>query len=305
MKILLFGAQGQLGRRLAAALPLIGDVTALGRSGDAGLCGDLADARGLAETVRAVEPDLIVNAAAYTAVDRAESEPAAAHAVNAAACEVLAREAARLGAWLVHYSTDYVFDGSGSRPWRETDPTAPLNVYGRTKLEGEQAIAATHPLHLVLRTSWVYDSGGQNFLKAILRAAQQRDSLQVVDDQWGSPTSAAMLADVTLQLLERLDPVRAGLYHLAAAGETSRLGFARHALERAAAAGMPLKARAQDVHPVSTASMRSPAARPLNSRLDTTKIRAAFGIELPPWELCADGAIKELAADGGPVESAR
>jgi dTDP-4-dehydrorhamnose reductase len=295
MNILLLGADGQLGQRLRAFLPAVGDVTALGRQGSAPWCGDLSDAPGLAATVRGLRPDVIVNAAAYTAVDRAEAEPGVAHAVNARACEVLAREAEAAGAWLVHYSTDYVFDGSGSYAWRETDPPRPLNIYGRSKLEGEQAIQAFARRHLVLRTSWVFDSGGQNFLKAILGAAATRDSLKVVDDQWGSPTSAVLLAEVTTQLLRQLDPGLAGLYHLAAQGETSRHGFALHALARAAAEGMPLKTGLAQVEPVPTASMPAAARRPLNSRLDTSKIRAAFGIDLPPWQAGVDAAVKQLA----------
>jgi dTDP-4-dehydrorhamnose reductase len=297
MKILLLGAEGQLGRRLRDALPSLGSVVALGRQGAPGLCGDLADREGLAKTVRSLRPDVIVNAAAYTAVDRAESEPELAFAVNAHACEVLAREAADLGAWLVHYSTDYVFDGSGDAPWREGDEPWPLNVYGRTKLEGERAIQRTHGRHLILRTSWVFDSIGENFLKAILRAAQSRDSLQVVDDQWGSPTSAQLLASVTTSLLSQLDDTRAGLYHLAAGGETNRLGMARRALQQAAALGMPLRAQARDVHGVATSSMRAAAARPLNSRLATDRLKSSFAVELQPWEHGVDTTVEQLVTN--------
>ncbi len=295
MKILLFGADGQLGRRLRNSLASLGELTALARAGDGLHCGDLADTAGLVATVRALRPDVIVNAAAYTAVDRAEAEPDAAFAVNARACEALAREACALDSWLVHFSTDYVFDGSGSKPWRETDPTAPLNVYGRSKLAGEQAIAEHCPRHLVFRTSWVFDSGGQNFLKAILNAASQRDSLQVVDDQWGSPTGAALLAGVTAQVLQKLDLARTGLYHLAAAGDTNRRDMAVYGIECAQREGLAIKAGPGQIHPVPTSAMPAPAQRPLNSRLDTGKFRQAFGIELPPWQDGVRRAVHELA----------
>jgi dTDP-4-dehydrorhamnose reductase len=295
MKILLLGADGQVGWRLRHSLSHAGEVTALGRSGAPGLVGDLADLAGLKQTVHAVRPDVIVNAAAYTAVDRAETEVDTAFLINARACEVLAAEAQRLGSWLVHYSTDYVFDGSGERPWLETDPTRPLNVYGQSKLAGEEAIAAGCERHLVLRTSWVFDSRGQNFLKAILRAAAQRDSLTVVADQWGTPTSAALLAEVTAGLLERLDPQLAGVYHLCAAGETSRHGFALYALEFARRHGMPIKATA--VTPTLTRDTPSPAQRPLNSRLDTGRLRKAWGLALPAWQEGVDRAVMELAGE--------
>jgi dTDP-4-dehydrorhamnose reductase len=296
MKILLLGADGQLGRRLRERLGPRGQLVALGRGGEGGLCGDLADAAGLAATVRSVHPDVIVNAGAYTAVDRAEDERAQAFAVNATACGVLAREAKALAAWLVHYSTDFVFDGSGQQPWREDDLAAPLNTYGESKLAGEQAIAAERGNAIVLRTSWVFDSAGRNFLTAILDAARTRESLRVVDDQWGAPTSARLLADVTAQLLDRLQPARAGLYHCVPAGATSRFAFAQFALDCARGHAMPLRVGPRAIHPVPTRDMPAPARRPLNSRLDTSRFTAAFGIALPPWEQGVREAVAELAA---------
>ena len=295
MKILLFGAGGQLGRPLRRSLGTLGDVTALTRA-DTSWCGDLADAAGIARTVRELRPDAIVNAAAYTAVDRAESEPDAAFAINARACETLAMEAARIGAWLVHYSTEYVFDGSGERPWRETDPTAPLNTYGRSKLAGEQAVAAHCPRHLVLRTSWLFDTWGDSFLKWVIDAARQRPQLDIVSDQWGAPTRSALLADLTAQLLRSAQPPQAGIYHVAAAGETSRHGFATFALECARRHGMELQAGPADVRPAASAAFPRPAARPANSRLDTGRVRAAFGVVLPPWQDGVDAVVSEWAA---------
>lgn len=294
MKILLLGANGQVGWQLRRSLSVLGEVTALHRA-SAFLCGDLGQPQDLAQTVRSVAPDVIVNAAAYTAVDRAETEREAAFAVNAAACEVLAAEAARLGAWLVHYSTDYVFDGSGERPWRETDATAPINAYGHSKLAGEQAVAA-HERHLILRTSWVFDGWGQNFLKSILRAAAQRDSLKVVCDQWGAPTRAALIADVTAHVLARLTPGLAGIYHLAAAGATSWHGYAALAIEHAVACGLPLKIQAGNIQAIPSAQYPLPAARPANSRLDTGKLRSSFGLALPPWQDGVRAVVAELAS---------
>ena len=295
MKILLFGADGQLGWQLRRSLCVVGEVTALTRTSEAH-CGDLADLAGIAQTVRQLRPDVIVNAAAYTAVDRAESEPEAAFAVNHRACEVLAAEAERLGSWVVHYSTEYVFDGSGQAPWRESDATAPLNVYGRSKLAGEQAIAGGCPRHLILRTSWLFDTWGDNFLKWVLAAASQRSSLDIVDDQWGAPTRAALVADVTAHLLRTATPQLAGLYHVAAAGEASRQGYAVFALECAAACGMPLQAGAGAVRGVPSSTFPTPAARPTNSRLDTMRLRSSFGLVLSPWQDGVRTVVAEIAA---------
>jgi dTDP-4-dehydrorhamnose reductase len=294
MKILLLGANGQVGWQLRRSLGVIGEVTALHR-GSEPWAADLAQPEALGRTIRALAPDVIVNAAAYTAVDRAENEEPAAFAVNAVACETIAEETRRLGAWVVHYSTDYVFDGHGERPWRETDATAPANAYGRSKLAGEQAIARLER-HIVLRTSWVFDTWGQNFLKSILRAAAQRDSLTIVSDQWGAPTRAALIADVTAHVLARLRPDTAGTYHLAAAGETTWHEYATFAIGHAMTCGMPLRSGPGQIHPIASAGYPVAAARPANSRLDTNKLRGVFGLVLPPWQDGVRAVVAELAA---------
>ena len=285
MKILLFGKGGQVGWELQRSLAPLGEVVALDHD-STDYCGNFSNLAGLVDTVQAVKPNLIVNAAAHTAVDQAESEPELVRTLNALAPGVLAQEAARLGAWLVHYSTDYVFDGSGSRAWAETDLPAPLNVYGQTKLEGEQLIQAACPQHLIFRTSWVYAARGGNFAKTMLRLAQERDRLTVIDDQFGAPTGAELLADVTahaiLQVLRC--PQDAGLYHLAASGVTSWHGYAKHVIAQAQLAQTAIKIKATEVAPVPTSAFVTPARRPQNSRLDTGKLQAAFGLTLPPWQ---------------------
>lgn len=300
MKILLLGRGGQVGWELQRSLRVLGDVVALdsdARHNPGALCGDFTDLPGLARTVQTVQPQVIVNAAAHTAVDKAESEPELARQINALAPAVLAQEATKLGAILVHYSTDYVFDGSGSQPWLETDATAPLSVYGRTKREGEQAVATT-PLHLILRTSWVYAARGGNFAKTMLRLAAERDSLSVIDDQFGAPTSAELLADVTAHALHALrhKPDLAGLYHCVAAGVTSWHGYACHVLEQAQLLGLPLRVGPQQVQATSTSNYPTPARRPLNSRLDTRKLQQAFELTLPPWQ---DGVQRMLTEISG------
>ncbi len=294
MKILLFGADGQLGRQLRRALGTLGDVTALTR-GSSRWCGDVANAEGIARTVRELRPDAIVNAAAYTNVDRAESEAETAFIVNARACETLAVEAARAGAWLVHYSTEYVFDGHGERPWVESDRTAPLNTYGRSKLAGEEAVAAHCPHHLILRCSWLFDTWGDSFLRWVIEAAGQRPHLDVVGDQWGAPTRSAMVADVTAQLLRTARPSQAGIYHVSAAGVTSRHGLAVFALECARRHGIDLQCGPGDVRAVTSAAFPRPAARPANSRLDTSRLQTAFGIDLPPWQEGVDAVLSDWA----------
>ena len=295
MKLLLLGKGGQLGWELQRSLAPLGELVALDRH-STDHCGDLANLPGLAATVRALRPDVIVNAAAHTAVDKAESEPELARTVNALAPGVLAQEAAKLGALLVHYSTDYVFDGSGSRPWTEADTPAPLSVYGQTKLEGEQAIQAACPKHLILRTSWVYAARGGNFAKTMLRLAQERERLTVIDDQFGAPTGADLLADVTAhairQALER--PGDAGLYHLVASGQTSWHGYAKHVLNQAARASAAIKLIASEVALVPTSAFPTPAQRPLNSRLDTGKLQATFGLRLPAWQQGVDRMLVEI-----------
>lgn len=297
LKILLLGCKGQVGWELQRSLSVLGEVVALGSApatSTDGLCGDLGDLDGLGRTVRRVAPDIIVNAAAYTAVDRAETEPERAHAINALAPGVLALEAQRLGAWLVHYSTDYVFDGSGSTPWKEDDRCAPLSVYGSTKRAGELVVAACAK-HLILRTSWVYAARGGNFAKTMLRLAAERESLTVIDDQIGAPTSAELLADVTAHALRAAmaQPELAGTYHCAADGQTSWRGYAQFVLTQARAMGAVLKAGPEQVQATSTALYPTPAQRPLNSRLDTEKLRSAFSLHLPLWQIGVQRMLQE------------
>jgi dTDP-4-dehydrorhamnose reductase len=301
MKILLFGRGGQVGWELQRSLSVLGELVTLDHD-PAGnpdqLCGDFNNLAGLAETVRRVKPDVIVNAAAHTAVDKAEAEPALARTLNALAPGVLATEANKLGAWLVHYSTDYVFDGSGNQPWRETDATGPLSVYGQTKLEGEQQVA-THARHLIFRTSWVYAARGGNFAKTMLRLAGEREALTVINDQIGAPTSAELLADVSAHALVAAmkQPALAGLYHCVAAGETSWHGYASYVLAEAQALGWPLKAGPAQVAPTATASYPTPAQRPLNSRLDTTRLQTAFGLVLPHWQVQVKRMLQEITGE--------
>ena len=245
--------------------------------------------------LRETKPQIIVNAAAYTAVDKAESEPEFARSLNALAPAVLAAEALKLNAWMIHYSTDYVFDGSGSAPWRESDATGPLNVYGATKLEGEQRIAAVGQ-HLIFRTSWVYAARGGNFAKTMLRLARERERLTVIDDQHGAPTGAELLADVTAHAIAQTstDRSKAGLYHLAAAGETSWNGYARLVIDHATRAGQALKAQVDSVDPVPSTAFASAARRPLNSRLDCSRLQQCFGLSLPPWQQGVTRMLQEI-----------
>lgn len=292
MKVLLLGAQGQLGLELQRSLAPLGQLVSL-RHGAAPDGVDFAQTGRLDAVVEHACPDVIVNAAAYTAVDEAEREPELAMRVNAEAPAVLARAAQRRGAWLVHYSTDYVFDGSGSEPWRESDPAVPLNAYGRTKLEGERRVADACERHLILRTSWVYAAHGRNFLRTMARLALERDQLRVVADQHGAPTGAALLADVTAAAIARLphQAPQAGIYHLAAAGETTWHGYARFIVDRLWASGDRGRPP-PDVIAVTSAEFPSPARRPANSRLDTGKLRQALGTDLPPWQ---EGVAQALA----------
>jgi dTDP-4-dehydrorhamnose reductase len=285
MKILLFGKNGQVGWELQRSLAPLGELVALGTDSQ-DLCGDFTNPDGIVKTVRAVAPDIIVNAAAYTAVDKAESEPDLSRAINALAPGLLAQEAKRSGAWLIHYSTDYVFDGSGDKPWLETDPVAPLSVYGKTKLEGEEAIRATGCRHLIFRTSWVYAARGGNFAKTMLRLAGERDQLTVINDQIGAPTCADLLADITAHALRVAlqHPEVSGLYHLAAGGQTSWHEYARFVIELARQAGSKIKVAPEAVQPVPTSAFPLPAPRPKNSRLDTCKLQNTFDLNLPPWQ---------------------
>src|SRR5450830_1648950 len=290
MKILLLGKNGQLGWELQRSLAPLGELTALG-SDSRDPCGDLRDLDGLADTVRLLSPDVIVNAAAYTAVDRAESDVESCRTVNA-----LAPVAASSGALLVHYSTDYVFDGSGERPWTESDPTGPLSVYGKTKLEGEQAIVASACRHLIFRTSWVYAARGGNFAKTLLRLAAERERLSVVNDQIGAPTGADLLADVSARAIRAMrgHPELSGIYHLAAAGHTSWHGYASFVIERARQAGVDLKVAPDAIDAVASSAFPSPAPRPKNSRLDLQKVQQAFDITLPDWRIGVSRMLTEF-----------
>lgn len=299
MKILLLGKNGQVGWQLQRALAPLGEIVALERK-DAG--GDLADPQGMAAAVRAAKPQVIVNAAAYTAVDKAESEPQLARLINTEAPAALAREAAASGALLVHYSTDYVFDGSGSAPWQESDATGPLNVYGATKLAGEQAIAASGCAHLTFRTSWVYAAHGDNFIKTMLRLAATRERLTVIDDQKGAPTGAELIADVTAHAISQTlqQPAKAGLYHLTAAGEASWFDYAQYVLALARQARpQGVKTAAGGVQPIASSQYPAAARRPLNSRLDTRRLQAAFGLQMPPWQQGVTRVLREILESKG------
>ena len=285
MRILLFGKNGQVGWELQRSLSSMGRLVALGVD-DQELCGDFTHPDGIIQTIHTISPDVIVNAAAYTAVDKAESEPELAHTINVLAPEILAQESRKLGAWLIHYSTDYVFEGNGIKPWKETDPTVPLNVYGSTKLEGEKAIFNSGCQHLIFRTSWVYSARGKNFAKTMIRLAREHDHLTVIDDQIGAPTGADLLADVTIHSIRTAlrQPQVSGLYHLAAKGEISWYGYARFILDIVRQAGIKLKVAPESVLPVTTDAVSQPARRPGNSRLDTRKIESTFDLTLPLWQ---------------------
>jgi len=291
MKILLLGKNGQVGWELQRSLMPLGEVIALG-SAEA----SFTDLDGLAKTVRAVAPDVIVNAAAHTAVDKAESEPELARTINALAPAVLAEQAKLLNTLFIHYSTDYVFDGSGDTPWLESDATDPLSVYGASKREGEQLIQQSGCQHLIFRTSWVYGARGGNFAKTMLRLAQERDRMKVIDDQIGAPTGAELLSDVTAHALRaaRLNPELSGLYHLVAAGETSWHGYARFVLDFAQRAGVALKVSPDAIEPVPTSAFPTPACRPHNSRLNTEKLQNTFDLHLPSWQIGVERMLTEV-----------
>ena len=285
MKILLLGKNGQVGWALQRSLAPLGELVVLDSQSQTH-CGDLSNLTGLAQTVRDVAPDVIVNAAAYTAVDKAENEPVLAHTINALALSVLAQEAKRIGAWLIHFSTDYVFDGSGDKPWLETDATGPLSVYGVTKLAGEQAIIASACKHLIFRTSWVYGARGNNFAKTMLKLAQERDSLKVVNDQMGAPTGADLLADVTAHTIRTAlqNPNVSGLYQLAASGETSWHEYACFVIDFARQAGLDIKVAQTAIQAVPSSEFVTVAKRPLNSRLNTNILQKTFSLHLPDWQ---------------------
>lgn len=294
MKILLLGKNGQVGWELQRSLAPLGELIALDRNPVNGLVGDLSDPELLRKTIRQVAPDIIVNAAAYTAVDKAESELELADRVNGQATQVMAEEAASLGAWLVHYSTDYVFSGEGDKPWQETDAVSPVNYYGTSKLAGEQAITASGCQHLIFRTSWVYGARGNNFAKTMLRLAKEREILNVIDDQIGAPTGADLIADVTALVIRQvlINPELAGLYHLAAGGAVSWYDYAAHVIDFAKANGETLAISA--LKPIPTTAYPTPAARPLNSRLDTFKLRDNFSLHLPDWQSGVTRMLREV-----------
>lgn len=298
MKILLLGKNGQVGWELQRSLSPLGELVALDRHSSPadGGCGDLDQLEQLRQTVLTLCPDVIVNAAAHTAVDKAENEPELARTINALAPSVLAEAAHAVGALLVHYSTDYVFDGSGTTPWAEDAPTGPLSVYGRTKLEGERAIQTSGCRHLILRTSWVYAARGGNFARTMLRLAGERERLTVIDDQWGAPTGADLIADVTAHAIRHTlrAPETTGVYHLAAAGETTWNGYARFVLDMARALKPDLALKAQEVAPVPTSAFPTPAQRPLNSRLDTSRLRDTFQLTLPHWQIGVRRLLAEI-----------
>lgn len=294
MKILLFGKNGQLGWELRRSLAPLGELVALGSSGEAWPC-DFREPARLADTVRALRPEVIVNAVACTAVDAAESDRDTAHRINAQAPGVLAEAAQALSATLVHFSSDYVFDGAGVRPWREDDVPAPLNVYGASKLEGERRVAQACTRHLIFRTSWVHAPRGANFVHTVLRLARERERLKVVDDQIGAPTGADLLADITAHAIRavRAQPALCGLYHAAASGETSWHGYAHFLVTLAGELGQPLKLRPEAIEPVASDVFPAPARRPLNSRLDTTRLQAAFGLTMPDWRAGVERTLRE------------
>lgn len=295
MRILLFGANGQVGTELRRSLAPLGEVVAATRSGtldDGGACevADFDAPASLPALVERIAPDVVVNAAAYTAVDRAESDRDAAFRANAEAPARIAEACAARGARLIHYSTDYVFDGHGTRPYREDDPTAPAGVYGASKRAGEEAILARGADHLILRTAWVYAAHGKNFLRTMLRLAAERDALRVVADQTGTPTSAALIADMTARVLARRDV--GGIRHLTAAGQTTWHGFAEAIVAGAHARG--LLARAVPVEPIATADYPTPAARPAYSVLDTSRLAADLDVRLPDWTAGLAAVLDEL-----------
>ncbi len=303
MKILLLGTDGQVGWELQRSLAPLGELVVMGldrATNPGGLSGDFTQLDALAETVRTVRPDVIVNAAAHTAVDKAESEPDFARLLNALAPGVLADEAQKLGAWLVHYSTDYVFDGSGEQHWKEGDATGPLSVYGQTKLEGEQAVMRCER-HLIFRTSWVYAARGGNFAKTMLRLAKERETLQVIDDQFGAPTGADLIADVTAHAIRQVmagkvggDTALAGIYHLVASGVTTWHAYAKQVVALAKSAQPAINIVANEIKAVPTSAFPTPAKRPHNSRLDTTKLQTTFGLQLPHWQAGVTRMLNEI-----------
>ncbi|MBB6114520.1 dTDP-4-dehydrorhamnose reductase [Rahnella inusitata] len=298
MNILLFGKTGQVGWELQRALAPLGKVIALDVHTQE-YCGDFSNPEGVAETVRRIKPDVIVNAAAHTAVDKAESERDFAQLLNATSVEAIAKEAAAIGAWLVHYSTDYVFPGDGVTPWSEDDATGPLNTYGETKLAGEVAVQKYCPKHLIFRTSWVYAGKGNNFAKTMLRLAKDREELSIINDQFGAPTGAELLADCTAHAIRTAlsKPEVAGLYHLVASGSTTWFDYAN--LVFAEAQNNDFKLALKKTLPVATSAYPTPARRPNNSRLDNRKFQDTFNLTLPSWDIGVKRMLAELFTPSG------
>ncbi len=303
--IVIFGSQGQLGQALQDAIDETAEHVFLSRD-SRDYCGDITNTAGITETIMELWPEIIINAAAYTAVDKAESEPEAAHATNAAAPGVVAQIAAKIGSLLVHYSTDYVFDGSGQEPWKETDACGPLSVYGKSKLAGEQAVSASGARHFILRTSWVYSSHRSNFLKTMLRLAEEREELQVVNDQWGVPTHVNYLAVVTLNLINLATPGFGsanrptpdwGIYHCAPEGETNWFEYARLMINTAKSLGHAKACK--KIVPITSADYPTAAQRPMNSRLDTSKLQSVLGTAPPEWQEAVIETVNEIYRQNG------
>ena len=299
MKILLFGKNGQLGWELQRSLILMGKLIALDTN-DQELCGDFTQPDKIIKTLHSVSPQIIVNAAAYTAVDKAENESEIARIINYQTPKVIAQEAKKLGAWLIHYSTDYVFDGNGMQPWKETDPTKPLNIYGSTKLEGDQAISDSGCKHLIFRTSWVYSVRGRNFINTMLNLMCNKNTLAVINDQIGSPTGADLLADITAHSIGTAlqKPRLSGLYHVTAKGEVSWYGYANFILEKMILSASKPKLKAQNIKPVTTNMFSQVAKRPKNSRLDTNKFEKTFNLTLPLWQTGVTRTLTEILNNG-------
>ena len=297
MKILLLGKNGQVGWELQRSLAPLGEVLALDRH-STHYCGDLSKPEELTQTVQAYQPDFIVNAAAYTAVDKAESEPELASVLNSDAPAALAKAASQIGAWLVHYSTDYVFDGTGTHARQEGEGTGPLSVYGQTKLDGEKAIVASGCKYLIFRSSWVHSARGGNFAKTMLRLAQECEQLTVINDQHGAPTGADLIADVTAHAIRRVLNTQniafSGVYHLVASGETTWHGYASHVIEKAKQLKHELAWKMQRIAPVPTSAFPTPATRPHNSRLCNIKLQERFGLVLPHWQQGVDRMLVEI-----------
>lgn len=293
MKILLIGKNGQVGWELQRSLSTLGELVAVDFY-DTELCGDLTKPEGIAQTIRSVKPDVVVNAAAHTAVDKAESERELSQLLNADSVEVIAKETAKLGALLIHYSTDYVFNGGGDHYRQEDEQPAPLNVYGETKLAGEIAVSTYNPRHFIFRTSWVYATRGANFAKTMLRLANEKDQLSIINDQHGAPTGAELLADCTsIAIRAQLENDRLyGTYHLVASGETTWFEYANYVFDVAKELGNDLKIK--EVLPVGTEAYPTPAQRPRNSRLSNQKFKNAFNVEIPDWKVGVGRVVTEI-----------